>query len=109
MVSATTTAGDDSKIKEKDEQSPLTPPQPKEFIYADTGVKIGNGKYGPVNLIIHEKQLFALKIIPKETVDKTKRIEHIKNEKKVLHSLRKGQPTLEDLHKIEQLRKQAAE
>ena len=107
MASATGT-GDDTKVNQNEDQSPETF-KAKEFIYADPGVKIGNGKYGPVNLIIHEKQLFALKVIPKETIDKTKRIEHVKNEKSVLIELRKGQPTLEDLHRIEQLRKAAAE
>ena len=56
-------------------------PKPKEFLYQDPGVKIGQGKFGPVNLIIHREKLFALKIIPKDTIDKTKRIEHVKNEK----------------------------
>ena len=32
----------------------------------------------------------ALKIIPKTTIDKTKRIEHVKNEKFILMMLRKG-------------------
>lgn len=53
-------------------------------------MKIGNGKFGPVNLIIHKGKLFALKIVPKTTIDKTKRIEHVKNEKNILHMLRKN-------------------
>ena len=76
-----------------DEQMMSTSPAPvnavKEFKYCDPGVKIGNGKYGPVNLIIHEGKLFALKIIPKPTIDKPKRSEHVKNEKRVLRELRK--------------------
>lgn len=63
-------------------QTPV--PKEKEFIYSDPGVKIGNGKYGPVNLIIHDKKLWALKIIPKLSIDKPKRIQHVKNEKAIL-------------------------
>ena len=62
----------------------------KEFLYYDPGVKIGNGKFGPVNLIIVYGKLYALKIIPKETIDKPKRIEHVKNEKAILKMLRKN-------------------
>ena len=68
-------------VKEKEKE--------KEFLYADPGVKIGSGKFGPVNLIIHKKSLYALKIIPKTSIDKPKRIQHVKNEKAILHSLRK--------------------
>ena len=60
-------------IEEEETKSP-TPVKEKEFTYADPGVKIGNGKYGPVNLIIHNKTLYALKIIPKTSIDKPKRI-----------------------------------
>lgn len=73
------------------------PAPPKEFIYNDPGVKIGNGKFGPVNLIIHEGKLWALKIIPKTTIDKTKRIEHVKNEKYILQQLRKNVSRTEPL------------
>jgi serine/threonine protein kinase len=48
-----------------------------------TGVKIGQGKFGPIELIIYNNQLCALKRIPKASIDKAKRIEHLKNEKKV--------------------------
>lgn len=40
-------------------------------------------------MIIYQNELFALKKVPKKTIDKPKRIEHIKNEKKVLLMLRK--------------------
>jgi serine/threonine protein kinase len=65
-------------------ESPL-----KEFKYADPSIKIGEGKYGPVNLIIHQNEIYALKIIPKKCLDNSKRIDHIKNERKILHKLRK--------------------
>ena len=42
----------------------------KEIIYKDPKVKIGNGKLGPVDLIIFKDQLFALKRIPKKEIDK---------------------------------------
>jgi serine/threonine protein kinase len=47
------------------------------------GVKIGQGKFGPIELVIYKNQLCALKRIPKNSIDKAKRIEHLKNEKKV--------------------------
>ena len=74
-------------VKEKEKE------KEKEFLYADPGVKIGSGKYGPVNLIIHKKCLYALKVIPKISIDKPKRIQHVKNEKAILHSLRKDEET----------------
>ena len=46
----------------------------KEIIYKDPKVKIGNGKLGPVDLIIYNDELFALKRIPKKEIDKQKRI-----------------------------------
>jgi hypothetical protein len=46
-------------------------------------VKIGQGKYGPIELVLYNNELCALKRIPKVTIDKAKRIEHLKNEKKV--------------------------
>lgn len=70
---------------------------PKEFVYSDPGVKIGNGKFGPVNLIIHNGKLYALKTIAKTTIDKTKRIEHVKNEKAILLELRKSYRRSSDL------------
>jgi serine/threonine protein kinase len=50
---------------------------------------VGNGKYGPVELIIYKNELYALKKIPKASIDKPKRIDHLKNEKKALLTLRK--------------------
>jgi hypothetical protein len=47
------------------------------------GVKIGQGKFGPIDLVIYKGELAALKRIPKAAIDKAKRIEHLKNEKKV--------------------------
>jgi len=51
-------------------------------------VKIGQGKFGPIELIIYQNELCALKRIPKGSIDKAKRIEHLKNEKKVNMALR---------------------
>jgi len=56
---------------------------PKEVKYCLPGVKIGQGKFGPIELIIYKGELHALKRIPKASIDKAKRIEHLKNEKKV--------------------------
>ncbi len=55
----------------------------KEIFYSLPNVKIGQGKYGPIELVIYNSELCALKRIPKSTIDKAKRIEHLKNEKKV--------------------------
>ena len=68
LLSASATVVDEEEPKSQ------TPAKEKEFTYADPGVKIGNGKYGPVNLIIHNKTLYALKIIPKTSIDKPKRM-----------------------------------
>lgn len=40
-------------------------------------------------MIIYKDDIFALKSIPKVTIDKNKRINHLKNEKKVCHMLQK--------------------
>ena len=77
-----------SVIKEErklGEHKPSTPgdTQPKEVFYSLPNVKIGQGKYGPIELVLYNNELCALKRIPKVTIDKAKRIEHLKNEKKV--------------------------
>ena len=55
----------------------------KRVEYSLPGVKIGNGKYHPIEIMIYNNDLFALKKIPKSTIDKQKRIDHLKNEKRV--------------------------
>lgn len=55
----------------------------KQLSFKKTGVKIGHGKYHPIELIIKSNNLFALKRIPKSTIDKQKRIDHLKNEKRI--------------------------
>ena len=55
----------------------------KQVNYSLPGVKIGSGKFGPIELVIYKNELCALKRIPKNSIDKAKRIEHLKNEKKV--------------------------
>ena len=81
----------------EEETKQEAPAKQKEFFYSDPGVKIGNGKFGPVNLIIHNKTLYALKIVPKTSVDKPKRIQHVKNEKGILMSLRKTEDSKEPI------------
>ena len=58
--------------------------KPKEIIYKMTGVTIAEGKLGPIQLIIWKDKLTALKRICKESLDDDKRIEHAKNEKRML-------------------------
>ena len=48
-------------------------------------------------MIIHNKKLYALKIIPKTSIDKPKRIQHVKNERDILISLRKTEESKEPL------------
>lgn len=60
----------------------------KEIKYKDPKIKIGNGKLGPVELIIYKDELFALKRIPKRAIDKPKIIQHLKNEKNILNMLK---------------------
>lgn len=57
----------------------------KVVSYSRTGLVLGQGKYGPVELIVYEKDhgFYALKSIPKASIDKRKRIEHMKNEKMI--------------------------
>lgn len=58
-------------------------------MYKNPKVKLGSGKLGPVDLIIYKEDLFALKRIPKQHIDKPKRIEHLKNEKNILLMLKR--------------------
>ncbi|CDW91165.1 camp dependent protein kinase a catalytic subunit [Stylonychia lemnae] len=62
--------------------------QKKEIIYCKPGVKIGQGKYHAIELIIYQNDLYALKKIPKSSIDKAKRIEHLKNEKNINYLLK---------------------
>lgn len=61
----------------------------KVIEYKNPGVKLGHGKYHAIELIIYKGDLYALKKIPKATIDKQKRIEHLKNEKKVCQLMQK--------------------
>ena len=54
------------------------------FNYRETGIQIGKGKWGPVELIVHDSKLRALKRVPKTILDNRKRIQHIINEKSIL-------------------------
>jgi hypothetical protein len=42
----------------------------KVIHFMKPGIKIGNGKYHPIELIIYNSELYALKRIPKLTIDK---------------------------------------
>lgn len=68
-----------------DNQKPLVQhkdlPAKKEFRYKDPQINLGKGKFGPVDLIIVDGQLRALKKIKKCSIDDSKRIEHVKQEK----------------------------
>lgn len=52
-------------------------------------MNVGKGKCGPVDLIICQGEFRVVKKIKKESIDNNKRIEHIKQEKKLLQSLNK--------------------
>eukprot|EP00347_Sterkiella_histriomuscorum_P015976 403354976 len=60
----------------------------KDVIYSKPGVKIGMGKFHQIDLIIYQNELHALKKIPKSSIDKGKRIEHLKNEKNINNFLK---------------------
>ena len=55
--------------------------------YHKTGVNIGQGKFQAVELVVYKDELCALKRIPKISIDKQKRIDHLKNEKKICKML----------------------
>ncbi len=84
LKSLTQDFGGDSSPTRRQSIMVATPaPVVKEVFYSLPGVKIGQGKFGPIELVIYKNQLCALKRIPKNSIDKAKRIEHLKNEKKV--------------------------
>lgn len=60
----------------------------KEVTYRPTKFKLGQGKNGPVELIIYKQDLFALKKIGKKYLDNPKKIQHLKNEKVILEKLK---------------------
>jgi serine/threonine protein kinase len=82
----------DSLEKPSDTASPAQ----KDIVYKDPKVKIGAGKFGPVDLIIYNDELYALKRIPKSAIDKPKRIQHIKQEKNVLLMLKQLQEDIKN-------------
>lgn len=51
-------------------------------------MSVGKSKNGPVDLVIYKKKLQVLKKIPKMCLETAKRMEHAKNEKKVLNFIR---------------------
>jgi len=61
----------------------------KQILYKNPKVKVGDGKLGPIDLVIYKDDLYALKRIPKQQIDKPKRIEHLKNEKFILLMLKR--------------------
>jgi serine/threonine protein kinase len=61
--------------------------EPTRVTYKNTGVLIGKGHLGPVELVVHKGELFALKRIPKKALDNPKKIQHLKNEKHILKML----------------------
>ena len=73
-----------SPARRQPTQAPTPAPATSKLVnYSLPGVKIGSGKFGPIELVIYKNELCALKRIPKNSIDKAKRIEHLKNEKKV--------------------------
>ena len=62
-------------------------PPRKEILYKLPKCKIGDGKAGPVELVIYKDELYAMKRVPKSSIDKPKRIQHLKGEKYILMML----------------------
>ena len=63
------------------------PPPRKEILYKLPKCKIGDGKAGPVELAIYKNELYAMKRVLKTSIDKPKRIQHLKGEKFILMML----------------------
>lgn len=69
------------------ERITVQPQSQKEFEYQNPSIRIGEGKLGPIHLIIKNNNLLALKVIHKAKVDKPKRILHLKSEKYICNML----------------------
>jgi len=76
------------KVNKEENEEEKQESKVKEVKYLRPEIKIGQGKYGPVELIIYKGNLHALKQIPKTSIDKHKRMEHMKNEKSLLNALK---------------------
>jgi len=69
----------------------------ENVVYSDTGILLGTGKYGPVQLVVADyKHLRAVKRICKKSIDSKKRIEHVRQEKKIL-TLLAGKPFIVEM------------
>lgn len=80
-----------SKTGEAAKPSVQQAPARKEILYKLPKCKIGDGKSGPVELIIYNDDLYAMKRVLKKAIDKPKRIQHLKAEKFILMMLRQLQ------------------
>ena len=83
-------------------EKPAAEEEKKEVKYCRTDIKIGRGKHHAVELIVYKNELCALKKIPKITIDKQKRIEHLKNEKKICHLLQERMPVPDYFIRLEE-------
>jgi serine/threonine protein kinase len=61
---------------------------PKNITWFDPQVIVGKGKNGPIDLVIYKHKLHVLKKIPKMCLETAKRMEHAKNEKKILTDIK---------------------
>ena len=59
-----------------------------DFLYKPTGVILGKGKSGPVELIIVKNKFKAMKRISKYSLGSDKMLQHLINEKNVLMKLK---------------------
>lgn len=71
-------------VKPTEQQAPAR----KEILYKLPKCKIGDGKAGPVELVIYNDELYAMKRVLKTSIDKPKRIQHLKGEKFILMLLK---------------------
>ena len=73
--------------KNRDESPEAKKASKKLIEYSLPGINLGTGKFGQIDLIIYKRNLRVLKRIPKISIDRPKRIEHIKNERALLFAM----------------------
>ncbi len=69
----------------------------KVIEYQRPGVKIANGKYGPIELIIYQKEIYALKRVQKQMINHPKKINNLKGERYILELLKGSSPFIVEL------------
>ena len=69
------------------------------FNFLETKFSLGEGKFGPVDLIIHNDGFYALKRVPIDKIDNVKRYKHLQNEKEILNLVKGKSPYIVSLNR----------